>query len=87
MRTFENFTKIYNIKTNFLEYGSLIRAVKCYISQIDYFKIHNNPVFPFKLKMLIKSKVTMTYINCLLNYKSITPKALIKYANEGFYHR
>ena len=33
LRTFENFTKMYNI--NFLEYGSLIREVKCYIGQLD----------------------------------------------------
>ena len=35
LRTLENFTKMYNIKTNVLEYGSLIRAVKCYIGQLD----------------------------------------------------
>ena len=42
LRTFENFTKMYNIKTNFLEYGSLIRAVKCFIGQLDNIKIPNN---------------------------------------------
>ena len=46
LRTFENFTKMYNIKTNFLEYGSLIREVKCYIGQFQVqvlycFKFHN----------------------------------------------
>ena len=42
LRTFENFTKMYNIKTKFLEYGSLIRAVKCFIGQLDNIKIPNN---------------------------------------------
>ena len=75
---------MYNIKTNLLEYGSLIRAVKCYIGQLDNIKIPNNPVFPFKLKVLRKSSKGCNDIYKLLNYKSITPKAHIKYANEGF---
>ena len=77
MRTFEIFTKMYNIKTIFLEYGSLIRAVKCYTGQLDSFKIPNNPVFPFKLKVLLKSSKGCNGIYKLLNYKSITPKAHI----------
>ena len=45
LRTFENVTKMYNIKENVLEHGSLIRPFKCYKGQLDYFKIPNNPVF------------------------------------------
>ena len=84
MRTFENFIKMYNIKTNFLEYGSLIMAVKFYIGQLDNIKIPNNPVSPFKLKLLLKYSKGCNDIYKLLSYKSITPKAHIKYANEGF---
>ena len=62
LRTFENFIKMYNIKTNVLECGSLIRAVKCYIGQLDNIKIPNNQVFPFKLKVLLKSSKYI-YIN------------------------
>ena len=66
---------MYNIKTNFLEYGSLMSAVKCHIGQLD---------FPLKLKVMIKSSKGCNDIYKLLNYKSITPKSQIKYANEGF---
>ena len=67
-----------------LKYGSLIRAVKCYIGKLDNIKIPNNPVFPFKLKVLLKSSKGCNDIYKLLNFKSITPKTHIKYANEGF---
>ena len=50
-----------------------MRAVKFYIGQLD---------IPLKLKVIIKSSKSCIYK--LLNYKSITAKSHIKYANEGF---
>ena len=62
----------------------IIRAVKCYMGQLDCLKDHsfkmlNNPVFPLKLKSCLKSSKGCNYIYKLLNYK-----AHIKYANESF---
>ena len=88
--TFQIFREKYDIKTNFLNYASLVKAVKAFLNSLD--NINNKtfitlqtPILPFKIKIFLNKSVGNKAIYNLLNNKKIIPKAEIKYANEGFH--
>ena len=86
---YENFINIYRITTNFMHYASLVKAVKSYIKNLNdlkdnIFSTISNPIFPFKLQLLLKNQRGCKDMYALINFKSITPKSQIKYTNQGF---
>jgi hypothetical protein len=86
---YEQFIIKYDITTHFLEYASLIKAIKTFIYNLDplnenTFTTLQNPIFPFKLNVLLKKKSGCKYLYEILNSKIIISKAQIKYANQGF---
>ena len=87
--TYEQFITKHNITTHFLQYASLINATKSFIKNLnnltdDIFKSLKNPIFPFKLNILLKDTSGCKRIYDTLNNRTITPKAQLKYAKEGF---
>ena len=86
---YEEFIAKYHISTNFLQYASLINATKSFIHNLnnltdEIFTSLKNPIFPFKLGIFFKDQSGCKRMYELLNTQTITPKAQLKYANEGF---
>ena len=83
------FRNKYHLCSHFLEYASLVKAVKTYI--YDTLSITNtrkviitNPIFPFKLELfLITTKGCKEMYN-ILNKSTIIPTAQTKYSNLGY---
>ena len=87
--TLEMFRNKYNLCSHFLEYASLVKAVKKYIyDTLSITNIQNviitNPIFPFKLQLfLITTKGCKEMYN-ILNKSTIIPTAQTKYSNLGY---
>ena len=86
---YEEFIAKYHISTNFLQYASLINATKSFIHNLnnltdEIFTSLKNPIFPFKLGIFFIDQSGCKRMYELLNTQTITPKAQLKYANEGF---
>ena len=62
---YAQFGEIYEVNTNIIDYISLINAMKSFISMFrdlkdDHIYKVNNPIFRFKLRLLLKSKKECT---------------------------
>ena len=82
--TFDEFIDIYNIRSNFLQFNGVIRAVKKYISTFNFdFKKVTNPFIPLNIEIFLKrTKGTKEFYNPLV--KSITLPSGKKKWNELF---
>jgi hypothetical protein len=86
--TFESFTNKYNINTHFLNYASLINAVKAFVHTqtsltVTEFITIKIPILPFKLTFLLNKNTTSKVMYNILNSKITTPKSQTKYASKG----
>ena len=85
---FETCKLKYSIKSNFLEYATLIKAIKTFIDNINIdnqkFVPMNNPIFPFNFRIFLKDKKGSKAIYKLLNKNNAVPTSQIKYFKLGY---
>jgi len=82
--SYEEFRQKYNINTNFLEYNSLLKAVKCYMQKYEITETYvdlQKPSLPENAKLLLSNTKGCRTMYNVINKTYCVPSAQKKYEN------